>query len=165
MTRTTTPRPAPAWLRELADARATYEELLGWQVSVQVGQRNLVVATGPALDAVAMPAALGMRVRAQLGISILPAPIVADADGTRWTFLAKPDKPVRSTVAEDLLAADIRMAPPGSYVAVPTALGATTDRVVRWIESPRPNQALPPMHAVLGHARRLTYDLHLGRTA
>lgn len=110
----TTPRPAPGWLRELVDARASYQERLGWPVSVQVGQRNLVVATGGVLAAVAMPAALGSRVRAQLGIAILSAPIVANADGTRWTFLAKPDRPVRDSVAEDLSAAQVRVVPTGS---------------------------------------------------
>jgi hypothetical protein len=41
--------PAPGWLRDLVDATAAYQELLGWPVSVRVGQRNLVVAVGRVL--------------------------------------------------------------------------------------------------------------------
>lgn len=161
----TTPRPAPDWLRELADARATYEELLGWPVSVQVGARKLVVATGSVLAAVAMPAQLGAQVRAQLDISILSAPIVANADGTRWTFLAKPDMPVGESVAQDLAAAQVLVAPPGTFVVVPTALNPSGNQTVRWVEGPRPNHAPPPLHAVLGQARRLTYNQRLTAAA
>jgi hypothetical protein len=159
-----TPTPAPDWLRELADARATYQELFGWPVSVQVGRRSLVVAVGPALTAVAMPADLGARVRAQLDISILSAPIVANPDGTRWTFLARPDLPVRSSVVEDLAASWVRVAPAGSYVVLPTTLGPSVGQTERWIDGPRPNQILPPLHAVIALARRLTYR-RLQRTA
>src|SRR3954470_24362526 len=60
---TTMTQPAPEWLRELAAARAHYEELFGWTVSVQVGQRQLVVALGDSLDAITMPAELGERVQ------------------------------------------------------------------------------------------------------
>ena len=49
MTLSITNRPAPAWLTELAHGRATYEELLGWPVSVQVGDRLLIVAIGQAV--------------------------------------------------------------------------------------------------------------------
>ncbi|HEV2784087.1 MAG TPA: hypothetical protein VGX25_32265 [Actinophytocola sp.] len=159
-----TPKPAPGWLRELADARATYQELLGWPVSVQVGRRSLVVAVGSALAAVAMPAALGARVRAQLGISILSAPIVANPDGTRWTFLARPDEPVRPAVVEDLAAAGVRVAPEGSYVVLPTTLDRSSGPAERWIDEPRPNRILPPLHAIIALARRLTYR-ELPRTA
>jgi hypothetical protein len=166
MTHVTTSRPAPAWLRELVDARAAYQERVGWPVSVQVGQRNLVVATGQELAAVEMPARLGSRVRAQLGISILSGPIVSNEDGTRWTFLAKPDRPVRDSVAEDLSAAQVRVLPPGTFVVVPTAMEPTSDAVLRWIEGPpRPNHALPPLHAVVGQARRLTYSQQVGSAA
>jgi hypothetical protein len=157
MSITRTSNPAPAWLRELADARATYQELFGWPVSVQVGRRALVVATGKELVAVAMPAALGARVRAQLEISILSAPILANPDDTRWTFLARPIGPVRPSVAQDLAAADVAVAPPGSYVIVPTELSSTAEPVEHWIQRPQPRQALPPLHAVIALVRRLTY--------
>src|SRR5256885_4519021 len=92
-----TPMPAPDWLRHLNEARNGYQELFGWPVSVQVGQRNLVMRLGEVLDAVSMPAALGSRVRAHLEMSLMGGPIIASSDGTRWTFLAKPDYPIRPT--------------------------------------------------------------------
>jgi hypothetical protein len=165
MTVSMTPMPAPAWLRELASARASYQELLGWPVSVQVGQRNLVVAIGEILHAIAMPAGLGARVAAQSRISILPAPVIANADGTRWTFLAKADRPIRASVADDLSAARVTFAPPGSYVVIPATMGPSTGRVERWIEAPQPNRALPPSCAIVGLARRLIYGEHLDRSA
>src|SRR2546428_2624978 len=105
LTRTSpAPAPAPVWLRELATARASYQELLGWPVSMQISQRNLVVEVGAALVAASMPAGLGARVRAQLGMSFVSAPIIANRDGTRWTFLAGPGHAERPPEAEELLA-------------------------------------------------------------
>jgi hypothetical protein len=149
--------PAPAWLRELSDARAAYQELLGWPVSVQVGRHQLVLAIGSALAAVTMPAALGERVRAQLGIAILSAPVVANSEEMRWTFLAKSDAPVGPAVVAELAEAGVVVVPEGSYVVVPTELEPASSGVTRWIEEPRPVHLLPPLHAVVAQTRRLTY--------
>ncbi|MFL6144873.1 MAG: hypothetical protein ACJ72N_23785 [Labedaea sp.] len=157
--------PAPAWLRELAQAQARYQELLGWPVSVRVGHQNLVVAVGAVLVAIAMPAGLGERVRAQLGISILAAPIIASADGSRWTFLAKSGSSIRPAVAEDLSGSKVRLAPWGSYVVLPTGLDTTSGRVERWIESPQPNRLLPDACTIVGLTRRLTYGQRVGAAA
>jgi hypothetical protein len=157
--------PAPTWLRELAEARARYQELLGWPVSVQVGYRNLVVAVGEVLVAIAMPAGLGARVRTQLGMSIMAGPIIASADGSRWTFLAKSGSAIRPAVAEDLSGSEVRLAPWGSYVVVPTGLETTTARVERWIESPQPNRSLPDACTIVGLTRRLTYGQRVAAAA
>jgi hypothetical protein len=63
MTTTLTSQPAPAWLRDLAEARARYEEFLGWPLSIQVGSRDLALVVGARIGAVSMPARLGARVR------------------------------------------------------------------------------------------------------
>lgn len=159
-------RPAPDWLRELAAARARYEELLGWPVSVQVGQRNLVVEVGQVLVAIAMPAALGARVRAQLGISMVSAaPIIANPDGTRWTFLARSGSSIRPAVADSLAESGVHLAPWGSFVVIPTGLAGGTARVERWIDGPQPNRALPEACSVVALIRRLTYGRPLGLSA
>jgi hypothetical protein len=146
--------PAPDWLRELAEARANYQELLGWPVSVRVGERNLVVAVGREIDAVTMPAGLGAGVRALLGYSAM-APILVNSDGEWWTFFAKP----AMRIVDDLSAVGVYVAPAGSYVPIPAGLGE------RWVQSPAPNRALPLTGDVLAAARRLGLGKRQGRSA
>ena len=161
MTISITNRPAPAWLRELAHGRDTYEELLGWPVSVQVGKRVLIVAIGQVLDAVTMPAALGVQVRAELSIAMLSGPIVADPDGKRWTFLTKPLDRLRPATAADLSPERVEVVPHGGYAVVPTNPDTLVGATWRWIEPPSPGRALPPAYAVIGLTRRLTERHHL----
>jgi hypothetical protein len=161
MTISITNRPAPAWLRELAHGRDTYEELLGWPVSVQVGKRVLIVAIGQVVDAVSMPAALGMLVRAQLDIAMLSGPIVADPDGRRWTFLTKPLDRLRPDIAAGLSHLMVELAPHGAYVALPTKPDTLSGQLWRWVEPPSPARVLPPAYAVIGVTRRLTDQHHL----
>lgn len=150
-------RPAPGWLRELAQARATYEELLGWPVSVQVGRRDLVVILGGEIAAIGMPARLGLRVRQELTIALLCGPIVADPGGTWWTFLTKPAGILRPDVAGDLAALRVHLAPRGACVEIPRTL-TTSTRGWHWIEPPQPTRPLPPGSVVIATIRRLTYD-------
>lgn len=155
-----TNRPAPAWLRELAHGRDTYEELLGWPVSVQVGTRVLIVAIGQVLDAVTMPAGLAAQVRAELGIAMLSGPIATDPDGKRWTFLTKPLDRLRPNTAADLSHLRVDVAPHGSHVVLPTDPNLTTGQQWRWIEPPSPAKPLPPAYAVIGVTRRLSEQHH-----
>ncbi|HET9138707.1 hypothetical protein [Actinophytocola sp.] len=155
---TLTSRPAPVWLRELTDARAEYEEQLGWPVSLQVGRRDLVIVIGGALAAVGMPARLGARVRQELGIAMLCGPIVADPGRTWWTFLTKPVGVVRPDVAHDLAALRVRIAPRGSNVEVPPSVGASGTSGWHWVERPQPTRPLPPGAVVVATVRRLTWD-------
>jgi hypothetical protein len=154
------PLPAPEWLRGLADARAAYQELLGWPVSVQVGERHLVVAIGSVLGAIEMPAVLGARVRAQLD---RPAPIVANADGTRWTFLGRPGAPG----GHGIPALQLLPLPAGSYVTIPAELTESDEPTAagRWIGRPLPGRPLPPAADILALARKLRWDGCLQRTA
>jgi len=160
MTISITNRPAPAWLRELAHGRATYEELLGWPVSVHVGERVLIVAIGHIVEAVTMPAGLGAQVRAELGITMLTGPVVADPSGTRWTFLTKPLDRLRPNTAADLSHSRVDVAPFGSHVVIPTDPGTSTGRLWRWVEVPSPARSLPPAYAVIGVTRRLIDHSH-----
>lgn len=154
-----TNRPAPWWLRELAHGRADYEELLGWPVSVRVGDRVLVVAIGSSVAALTMPAALGAAVRAQLRLAMQNGPVLTDPDGRMWTFLTKPVECLRTGVATELARSGVRLAPRGSHVVVPTA---PTPRPVpvgtawRWLEPPAPARPLPPAYPVIAVTRRLT---------
>jgi hypothetical protein len=158
MTSSLTPLPAPAWLRDLTESRARYEELLGWPVSVQVGRRDLVLIAGGTVGAVGMPARLGARVRQELNISLLSGPIVADPGGSWWTFLTRPVGVLRPDVTHDLTAVRVRIAPRGACVEIPSDLTETRLRSWRWVERPRPNRPLPPGAAVISMVRRLTYD-------
>lgn len=160
MTTSITNRPAPTWLRELAHGRATYEELLGWPVSVQVGNRALIVATGQTVDAVTMPAALGAQVRGELGIAMLCGPVVADPTGSRWTFLTKPWETLRPATTANLSHAEVEVAPHGSHVVIPTSPGVCTGAIWRWIERPAPTRPLPPAYAVIAVTRRLSAHAH-----
>ncbi|RZS44858.1 hypothetical protein EV193_101738 [Herbihabitans rhizosphaerae] len=148
-------RPAPSWLRELADARSVYEETLGWPVSLQVGRRSLVVAAGEVLDAVAMPASLGARVRRELEMMMLDGPIIANPDGTRWTFLMQPVGGIRGDVATELLDLGVHLAPDNAYVVIPTN-SVAAGNTWRWVAKPDAARALPSAYAVVGVVRRLT---------
>ncbi|MFC4858776.1 hypothetical protein [Actinophytocola glycyrrhizae] len=161
MTISITNRPAPSWLRELAHGRAEYEELLGWPVSVQVGNRVLIVAIGHTVEAVTMPATLGARVRAEMGIAMLSGPVVTDPDGVRWTFLTKPLDRLRPNTTADLSHLRVDVAPYGSHVVIPTDPGVSAGKVWRWVEPPAPGKALPPAYAVIAVTRRLAELNHL----
>lgn len=160
MTISITNRPAPSWLRELAHGRAAYEELLGWPVSVQVGGRVLNIAIGQTVDAVTMPAGLGAMVRNELGIAMLCGPVIADPDGSRWTFLTKPLDTLRPNITADLSDAQVDLAPHGGHVVIPNAPHICTGKLWRWIERPSPARALPPAYAVIAVTRRLTDRSH-----
>jgi hypothetical protein len=145
-------QPAPEWLRELYAARAHYEELHGWPVSVHVGQRQLVVALGQSLDAITMPAELASRVQGQLGIAMLSGPVIAHPDNGRWTFLTQGATTMPEDIVTGLGDHDVRHAAAGAYTVVPTVAG---DGGWRWINEPRPHQMLPSAYAVIATARRL----------
>src|SRR5262245_16250063 len=140
MTSTLTPLPAPAWLRQLTDARATYEELLGWPVTIQVGRRDLSVIVGGTIGAIAMPARLGASVRQDLTSTSLSGPIVADPTAQWWTFLTKPLGLLRPDVAQDLSSVRVRMAPRGACVEIPHTLDASPAGAWRWVERPVPTR-------------------------
>ena len=158
MTTSLTPLSAPAWRRELTDARARYEELLGWPVSIQSGRRNLCVLVGGTVGAVGMPARLGAQVRQELGFAMLRCPIAADPGGGWWTFLTKPVGMLRADVAQDLAAVRVRVAARGTSVEIPCGLNASTIGGWRWVERPAPNRPLHPGSVVVSMVRRLTYD-------
>ena len=160
MTISITNRPAPAWLRELAHGRAAYEELLGWPVSVQVGDRLLAVAIGQTVEAVTMPAGLGARVRAEMGIAMLSGPVATDPESVRWTFLTKPLDRLRPNITADLSHVGVDVAAPGSHVAIPTDPVAWSGQGWRWVERPVPGRALPPAYAVIAVTRRLAEHNH-----
>jgi hypothetical protein len=145
-------QPAPAWLRDLAAARAHYEENFGWPVAVQVGQRQLAVALGQTLDAITMPAGLGQLVHAQLGIAMLAGPVIAHPDDGRWTFLTQSATMVSGEIVDSLEGQQVRHAAAGAYTVIPTDAG---NGGWRWISEPRPHQMLPSAYAVIATARRL----------
>jgi len=159
MTTTITNRPAPWWLRELAHGRAAYEELLGWPVSVQVGNRVLIVSISSSIAALTMPAALGAAVREELTVALQDGPVLTDPEGSRWTFLTRPAECLRPGVATELAKVQVNLAPRGGHVVVPTAptMGpAPVGTAWRWIEAPSPGRPLPPAYPVIAVTRRLT---------
>jgi len=145
-------QPAPEWLRNLAAARAHYEERFGWPVAVQVAERQLAVALGQVVDAITMPAELAARVHAQLGIAMLAGPVIAHPDGGRWTFLTQTASAIQGDIVDGLTEHDVRHAAPGTYTVIPTE---RADAGWRWIAEPRPKQMLPSAYAVVATARRV----------
>jgi hypothetical protein len=159
MTTTITNRPAPWWLRELAHGRAAYEELLGWPVSVQVGNRVLIVSIGASIAALTMPAALGAAVREELSLALQDGPVLTDPQGLKWTFLTRPAECLRPGVATELAKVRVDLAPRSGHVVVPTAPTMSPVAVGsawRWLEAPRPAKPLPPAYPVIAVTRRLT---------
>ena len=157
MTTSLTPLRAPNWLRHLTEARARYEEQLGWQVSVQAGCKDLVLITGGIVGAIGMPARLGARVRQELGFTMLCGPIAADTSGW-WTFLTRPVGTLRPDVAQDLAAVRVQVAPRGIRVEIPCEVNGSAIGGWRWVERPVSSRPLPPGSAVVSMVRRLTYD-------
>jgi virulence-associated protein VagC len=145
-------QPAPGWLRNLAAARAHYEERFGWPVAVQVAEQQLAVALGQVVDAITMPAELAARVHAQLSIAMQAGPVIAHPDGKRWTFLTQTASTMREDIVDGLADHDVRHAVAGTYTVIPTE---AADAGWRWITEPRPNQMLPSAYAVVAIARRV----------
>jgi hypothetical protein len=158
-------QPAPAWLRELADGRANYEELLGWPVSLNVRQGTLVVAIGSVVGAVSMPAALGARVQHELQIAMLCGPVIADPGGSRWTFLTRPVADIRSAVVTELAHWQVHLVGRGGLVPIPLSVSLSDGNSWRWAEQPAPNRPLPPTSAVVCVSRRLTATEYLAQGA
>jgi hypothetical protein len=149
-------------LRELAAARAHYEERLGWPVTIDVRPGRLVMLTGPIADAVTMPASLGRMVLADLRIAMFGGPVVADPSGRSWMFFTAPLRNSGFELTEDLATElsrlDIELMPTETYVVVPTHLDGTN--TWPWIERPKPQRDLPPLPAVIATARRNGCRLH-----
>jgi hypothetical protein len=163
-------RPAPWWLRELAHGRAAYEELLGWPVSVQVGNRVLTVAIGASIAAVTMPAALGAMVRGQLDLAMQCGPVFADPEGLKWTFLTRPPDDLRAGTADDLAQVQVDLSNRGGHLVIPTAPTIRTgpvpaERAWRWIEPPAPARSLPPAYPVIAITRRLVEPMRVAAHA
>jgi hypothetical protein len=133
----------PQWLLDLATARTHYEERFGWPVSISVVERQLAVTLGQTLDAITMPAPLATKVHTQLGIAMLAGPVIANPEGTHWTFLTQLTP---ADLVTDL--PDVRRA--GTHAVIPTHGTGW-----RWISEPRPGQMLPPVRAVVATARRI----------
>jgi hypothetical protein len=153
MTILTPPRPAPEWLRDLAAARAHYEELFGWPVSVDIEPRRVVVPVGEVLDAVTMPAALGEQVLAELHIAMMAGPVIAGPNGTWWTFLTQPATASRPEIAAELHAVKVCLTPRGAHAILPTA--DDNNGAWRWIAPPQHSSTLPPWSAVIAVTRRV----------
>ena len=153
MTILTPPRPAPEWLRELAAARAHYEELFGWPVLVDIEPRRIVVPVGEVLDAITMPSTLGLTVLTELNIAMMAGPVTAGLHGTWWTFLTQPATTARRDVATELHALKVHLTPPGAHAVLPTRLDS--GGAWRWITPPQPSRSLPPWSAVVAVTRRL----------
>ncbi len=141
------------WLRELAAARTHYEELLGWPVRMEVGQRCLTVPVGRALDALIMPAPLGEKVLAELTIMMLAGPVTTGPGGGWWTFLSRPVPAPRPGVPAALRRLRVRPAPRGTPVIIPTPVDG--DSGWRWIQPPHSGGSLPQWPLIIGATRRV----------
>lgn len=144
---------APEWLRDLATARARYEELSGWPVLLEIEPRRIVAPVGEVLDAITMPAALGLKVLDELNIMMMPVPVIAEPTGTWWTFLTQPATTTRSDVATELRALKVHLMPSGARAVLPT--GADDDGTWRWITKPQHQRNLPPWSAIIAVTRRV----------
>ncbi|MFI6096996.1 hypothetical protein ACIA8G_15650 [Lentzea sp. NPDC051213] len=133
----------PQWLLDLATARMHYEERFGWPVSISIHERHLAIALGRTLDAIVMPAPLATQVHTQLGIAMLSGPVIANPDGTLWTFLTQPATP---GLAIDL--PGVQRA--GTHTVIPTP---GTDW--RWVKEPGPRHVLPSVCTVVATTRRI----------
>ena len=138
--------PAPLWLRELASARTSYEERLGWPAHMEVTRRRLTVEVGGVLAAVTMPVPLASDVLAELRLMMLTGPVLV-SPGDRWTFLTAAPTGA-SVLCPELRAAGVYDVPRGTTVALPCDLGS-----VEWIVEP--SRSLPPWYTVIGAARRV----------
>ncbi|MGW4210268.1 hypothetical protein ACWEIJ_19930 [Lentzea sp. NPDC004789] len=128
---------------ELAAARMHYEERFGWPVTIAVVERQLAVALGQALDAITIPVPLATQVQAQLGMAMLAGPVIANPEGTRWTFLTQPVPPDLLTGLPDVCHA-------GTHTVIPT-----DGTGWRWIDEPRPKRVLPSANTVVATVRRV----------
>lgn len=148
---------APQWLHDLVTARTHYEELLGWPVTVDVEPRRLVMAVGRELDAVTMPSALGQAVLAELQVTMLAGPVIADPGGGWWTFLTAPNTASQPDISTELRVGKVHLTPRGARVVVPSLIDCGTSP--RWINRPPPRRPLPTWSVVIGMTRRVVEQL------
>lgn len=148
---------APQWLSDLFAARTHYEELLGWPVTVDIEPRRLAVAVGQELDAVTMPATLGQSVLAELQVTMLAGPVLADPGGAWWTFVTAPVLASRPTVPSELHVNKVRLTPRGAQVIIPGLIDS--DASPRWVVPPQPRYSLPPWSVVIGTTQRVVNHL------
>jgi hypothetical protein len=156
MTILTPHHPAPEWMRDLAAARARYEELFGWPVSIDIGPRRIVVPVGEVLDAITMPSTLGLKVLEELNIAMMTGPVTSGPQGTWWTFLTQPATGARREVTTELHALKVHITPPGAHVVLPTR--PDNDDGWQWITPPQHHRTLPLWSAVVAVTRRMAAD-------
>jgi len=133
-------------LRELSGAKSWYEETLGWPVSLDVGHQRLIMQTGHDVDAVTMPARIGVVVLAQLRIALMAGPVLAAPGGQWQTFLTTPARASHPVASPDLRRARVQYVPKGGQVVIPS--GQDND-LWQWVEAPRPWCVLPSWSAVI----------------
>lgn len=92
---------------------------------------SLLVATGPAVEAIEVGAGLGRRAAVALRLRGVPVPIVATPDG-RWYFLTRGDQQLCGELAAD---PEVRLHGPGSWMPMPPTI--FRQGVVHWRVKPQ----------------------------
>lgn len=143
-------------LHGLVTARTHYEEPLGWPVTVNAEPRRHVKAVGEELDAVTVPFTRGQAVLAELQMTMLAGPVIADPGGGWWTFLTAPTTASQPDIAAELRAGKVHLTPRGmGDRAEPDQQWASA----QWINQPLPRHSLPPWSVVIGVTRRVVEHL------
>lgn len=139
-------------LLALADARAAYEQRLGWTITIDRRARRITLATGSGMSAITMPESLGGAVVHGLISSLQPAAVLTDGHGTWLTFLTQA-RPINATLPADLDRVRVRVLPAQTPIVLPIP-GRISTTGPRWVVPPGRSAELPPWAVVVALTRR-----------
>lgn len=133
--------------------RCAFYRSCGLAAVVQSEPQRIVIAAGPHVGAVTMPAELGTAARRLLfGRGLTSGPVISHPRSGRWTFLITPDIPYETPLFAEMFRRNVSVVRSGAIVLpVPTRRSAAFRT---WIAQPRVTVTQPPSGMALVAAVR-----------
>lgn len=132
--------------------RCAFYRSCGLAAVVQPGTEMIVVAAGPHVGAVTMPAELGaVTRRLLLGRGLTSGPVISHPRSGRWTFLITPDLPDETPLFAELFRRNVSVVRSGVIVLpAPTRCSAAFRT---WVAQPRVTGTPPSGMALVAAIR------------
>ncbi|AHH96957.1 hypothetical protein GCM10010174_73840 [Kutzneria viridogrisea] len=142
---------------ERMEARAlAYQRIYSWPACVDPSNGALMLALHADLDAITVPAELGVRTQRVLCLRMLAGPVLllptgSGTTGPDWLFLTGPAQALRHRTIVELGRIGARFHQRSTFVPLPPT--RVNGSEVRWSTSPVSGRELPPWAAVIAALR------------